>query len=55
MYTEEEASRDDGQSGRDTITRGTEPTIPPRENTLSLAQKIPTETTENPKYEMQPR
>ena len=54
MYTEEEASRDDGQSGRDTITRGTEPTIPPRENTLSLAQKIP-KTTENPKYEMQPR
>ena len=30
MYTEEEASRDDGQSGRDTITRGTEPTIPPQ-------------------------
>ena len=29
MYTEEEASADDGQSGRDTITRGTQPTIPP--------------------------
>ena len=38
MYTEEEASADDGQSGRDTITRGTQPTIPPREDTLSPTQ-----------------
>ena len=37
MYTEEEASGDDGQSGRDAITRGTQPTIPPREFTLSPA------------------